>query len=59
VQIDPPGSLFFSKQSQLKNRRYPMTQAFFPIEAVSGLWEIVCFCGTLFVVAMVWILAPR
>jgi len=36
-----------------------MTQAFFPIEAISSLWEIVCFGCTLFAVVTGWILAPR
>jgi hypothetical protein len=36
-----------------------MTQAFFPVEAIGSLWEIVCFVGTLFAIATAWILAPR
>ena len=36
-----------------------MTQAFFPIEAISSLWEIVCFGCTFLAVATAWILAPR
>jgi len=36
-----------------------MSQAFFPIEAVSSLWEIVCFGVTLFAVATAWALVPR
>ena len=36
-----------------------MTPAFFPVEAISSLWEIVCFGFTLFAIATAWVLAPR
>jgi hypothetical protein len=36
-----------------------MSQTFFPIEAVSSLWELICFAGTLFAVATAWLMAPR
>jgi hypothetical protein len=36
-----------------------MSQAFFPIEAISSLWEIVCYGVTLFAVVTAWVLAPR
>ncbi len=36
-----------------------MLQSVFPVEAVGGLWELICLSGTLFTVAAVWILGPR
>jgi len=36
-----------------------MNQVFFPIEAVAGLWELICFAGTLFGVMTVWLTGPR
>jgi hypothetical protein len=41
------------------SRRVTMSQTFFPVEAVSSLWELICFAGTLFAVATAWLMAPR
>jgi hypothetical protein len=30
-----------------------------PVEAISGLWEIICCAGTMFAVAVMWIAQPR
>lgn len=54
-----PAILLASRTYSISRLDPTMSQAFFPIEAVSGLWEIVCFGVTLFAVATAWALAPR
>jgi hypothetical protein len=36
-----------------------MHQAFFPVEAISSLWMLICCAGTLFTVFTVWLMSPR
>lgn len=36
-----------------------MNHTFLPVEAVSNLWEMICFAGTLMAVATAWLFAPR
>lgn len=36
-----------------------MLQSLLPIEAIAGMWELICLCGTLLAAATAWILAPR
>lgn len=36
-----------------------MSPAFFPIEAIGNLWEILCCGATLMTAAVAWLLAPR
>lgn len=36
-----------------------MHHTFLPVEAVSNLWEMICFAGTLMAVATAWLFAPR
>jgi hypothetical protein len=36
-----------------------MVQNMLPIEAVSGLWQLVCCTGTLFAAVMLFVAQPR
>ena len=36
-----------------------MLQSLLPVEALGGVWELMCLFGTLLAVATAWILAPR
>lgn len=36
-----------------------MDHTFLPVEAISSLWEMICFAGTLMAVAAAWLFAPR
>lgn len=36
-----------------------MTPYFMPVESIAGMWELLCFVGTLLTSMMVWFVQPR